>query len=341
MNKRSEYKCTKKDRIIIAVFFAAVIVQICQVGFSSVGNLIEQTIFVMLAFVGLLEIFHYVGWNILVPDFMLIKEKESRMYEFQECMSIVVNNSMDDIIGRVLEEYFHKEFNFLQDCSEDRTSYIMGQLGITSSQFEKLRVELARMRCLPLKNLEDAQEKMKQLIKCKLFVVDLTRIDPAKRTYKYVDYYLNFNDAVYVTSICRELVAVMQLLILNKSVPSKFDKIVIPYDSNLVLGMELGKQLAKPVVHMRKEEGRIEKEKCWDGELALTDKVIIVHDVLVTSKQILHTLNNLPTTCEVIGLFCLVARKEWSGTEELKQRNIPVERVLSLSDDDIMKISNS
>lgn len=327
MTERNDYKCTKKDIIIISILIILVLVQIvyniCQNGFSSIGTFIEQAIIIMLAFVGLLEIFHYVGWDVLVPDFMLIAKRTSRLKDLQECMSEVinnsmndiltealnehfraerassfvnlqecmdkvVNNSMDDILKKALDEYFRKEYIFLQDSSEDKTSYIMTQLGITSSQFQELRVELTKMRCLPLKDLEDAKGKMKQLIKCKPFVADLERIDAAKRTYTCVNYYLNFNDTVYFTDICRELVAIMQILILNKASISSFDKIVIPYDSNLVLGMELGKQLGKPVVHMRKKEGRIEREKCWDGDLKPTDKVIIVGPVKIYAQNYLQ-----------------------------------------------------
>lgn len=48
---------------------------------------------------------------------------------------------------------------------------------------------------------------------------------------------------------------------------STFDKIVIPCDSNFILGVDVGKLLGKPVVHMRQNKGRIEREKCWDGKL--------------------------------------------------------------------------
>lgn len=95
------------------------------------------------------------------------------------------------------------------------------------------------------------------------------------------------------------------------------------------------------IFHMRKKEGRIEKEKCWDGDLKPTDKVIIVHDVLVTSAQIRHALDNLPKTCEKIGLFCLVSRKEYTGVQDVEKRGVPVSQILSLSDDDIKEILNS
>lgn len=85
----------------------------------------------------------------------------------------------------------------------------------------------------------------------------------------------------------------------------------------------------------------IEREKCWDGDLNAGDRVIIVHDVLVTSDQIIHTLSKLPKTCGVKGLFCFAVRKEWAGLENLTGHSIRVERILDLNDNDIETIINS
>ena len=94
-------------------------------------------------------------------------------------------------------------------------------------------------------------------------------------------------------------------------------------------------------MHMRQKSGRIEREKCWDGDLNNGDRVIIVHDVLVTSDQIIHTLSKLPPTCGVKGLFCFAVRKEWAGLKNLTEHSIRVERILDLNDNDIETIINS
>ena len=343
MYKKTDYTWKRKDTCIVIVFAAVallhMVIHIIQNGFSSIGDLIEQAILIMLAFVGLLEIFHYVGWDIFVPGFMLHKEKQERMEELQACMDEVINHSMHDVITQSIDAFFRREVNFIKDYSEEKTHYIMSQLGITAKQFEQLRIELIKMRCLPLADINDAKEKIKQYIRCnEPFVTDLSKIDSTKCTYSRVKYYLNFNDAMYFASSCRELVSIMHLLICEKIGLSTFDKIVIPCDSNFILGVEVGKLLGKPVVHMRQDKGRIEKEKCWDGKLDPIDRVVIVHDVLVTSDQIIHTLDKLPSSCQVVGLCCLVARKEWNGIAKLKDRRIKVERILDLDDADISEI---
>lgn len=339
MFKNDEYKWTKKDTIIVSVFIVVailhIVIHIITNGFSSIGDLIQQTILIMLAFVGFLEICHYVGWDIFVPYFMLHKEK----HELQVCVDEVVKHSMNDVIAQSIEAFFYREANFIKDFSEEKTHYIMSQLGVTAKQFEQLRVELIKMRCLPLADLKDAQEKIKQYIRCKEpFVTDLSKIDSTKCTYSCVKYYLNFNDAMYIDSSCRELVAIMHLLICEKIGLSTFDKIVIPCDSNFILGVEVGKLLGKPVVHMRQNKGRIEREKCWDGKLDPIDRVVIVHDVLVTSDQIIHTLDKLPSSCQVVCLCCFVVRKEWNGIAKLNDWRIKVERILDLNDADICEI---
>ena len=93
MTKRNDYKCTRKDIAFIVIFIllavAQIIYHIRQNGFSSIGTFIEQAIIIILAFVGLLEIFHYAGWDVLVPDFMLIAKRASYLEDLQECMNEV------------------------------------------------------------------------------------------------------------------------------------------------------------------------------------------------------------------------------------------------------------
>lgn len=340
MKKNEEYKWQKKDTYIVIAFVVVAFLQIAVYisinGFLSIGDLIQQVIIIMLAFVGLLEIFHYVGWDIFVPGFMLHKKRQEYAQEFQASVNQLFEHSMKTIIDQSLDSFFDHEANFIKDFSEEKTHFIMSQLGLTTKQFEKIRIELIKMRCLPLKDLEDAEEKIKQYIRCgEPFVVDLRKIDSTKCTYPLVNYYLNFNDAMFLPTCSRELAAIMHLLICEKIGISSFDKIAVPWDSNFILGVEVGKLLNKPVVHMRPKDGRIEKEKCWDGKLKPVDRVVIVHDVLVTSEQIIHTINKLPPSCQVVGLCCFVARKEWAGVKKVNAYNVKVERILDLNDQDI------
>ncbi len=343
MEINKNYKWQIKDTLFVFVFVALIIAHlvlyISQNGFSSIFVLLEQTFLVTFSLVGLFESLHLYGYDFLVPGFMLHKPKQERIEELQNCLGEAVEHHMKDIIPQSIDAYFSQEVKFIKNYSEEKTHYILSQLGIKANQFDHLRIELVKMRSLQLADLNDAQEKIRQFIRCKEpFVTDLHTIDSAKCTYPFVRFYLNFNDAMYFTGTCRELVAILNLLISERFELSAFDKIVIPYDSNYILGVEVGKILEKPVVHMRRKEGRIEKEKCWDGNLSPIDRVIIVHDVLVTSDQIIHALDKLPPTCHVLGLCCLVARKERDGIAKLNARHVKTERILDLNDEDISNI---
>lgn len=209
----------------------------------------------------------------------------------------------------------------------------------------KLRLELIRMRSLPLRNLKDAESKIKEFIRSgyepfnsfsrNSAVVNLKEIDSAKRTYNNVDYFLNFHDAMYSAEYFADFVRVMHLLICEKIGVDNFDTIAIPYDSNVILGVEVAKLFGKPVVKMRKDRGKLEIDHLWDGEFSNGNRVLIVHDVLVSGEQIIHTKNHIPSRCEIVALCCLATRKDVNGLEVLQRENVRVERVIDLSDAEI------
>lgn len=170
-------------------------------------------------------------------------------------------------------------------------------------------------------------------------VIHQDHVDSSKLTHGQVKYFVNFIDTMFLPGYCSEISSVLAFLIKENATIESFDKIIIPHDSNFMLGIEVGKRLGRPVVKMRYEKGRVEQEQCWDGELKRTDRVIIVHDVLVTADQIIHAIDKIPNTCHVVGLFCLLERKEWGGLEKLIKKGVTVHSILSLDDHDIKAIT--
>lgn len=242
------------------------------------------------------------------------------------------------------------EINFIKNYANERTNHVLAQLKLNDSQFSKLRLELIRMRSLPLRNLKDAESKIKEFIRSgyepfnsfsrNSAVVNLKEIDSAKRTYNNVDYFLNFHDAMYSAEYFADFVRVMHLLICEKIGVDNFDTIAIPYDSNVILGVEVAKLFGKPVVKMRKDRGKLEIDHLWDGEFSNGNRVLIVHDVLVSGEQIIHTKNHIPSRCEIVALCCLATRKDVNGLEVLQRENVRVERVIDLSDAEIESLMN-
>lgn len=331
LNNKVSGKSIVKDTIIVVLLVALVGVEIYSTIVNpdgvhiSVAEVLDSVAPVAVSFVGLIEIFRYLGWTLFVPDFMLRKQKEERQEEIQECM----------------DAYFHNEANFIHDYSEEKIGYILTQLNISTNQLDKIRLNLIEMRCIPLRSLDDAKQKIIEYIKCNEapMVIHQDNVDSAKLTHGHVHYFVNFIDSMFLPGYCSEISSVLAYLIKEKADMESFDKIVIPHDSNFMLGVEVGKRLGRPVVKMRQIKGRVIQEQCWDGELKNTDRVIIIHDVLVTADQVLHAITNIPKTCNVVGLFCLVERKEWEGSTILNKNGVDVHRLLALDDNDIRAIT--
>lgn len=319
------YKATGKDKIFSIIFIALVMSNIIsyvnQNGFKNIGGIIEQTLLIMLSFVSLVDIASYANWSILVPDFFEFLKKKKYLKDVQF----------------YIEAYVKEDINFLQDYSQEKIGFIMSQLGITKSQLDEIRLELIKMRCLPLKNLYDAKEKIKSLATSGYpIIIDQNTIDSSKICYNKVQYYINTMDIMFIPDYASELSAVLAFLIAEKMDDiSKIDKLIIPYDSNFLLGVEVGKKLGKSVVKMRYKKGKIETEKIWDGNLDITDRIIIIHDVLVSGDQIIDTINKIPESCTILGFFCLIVRKEWNGREKLIKRGLSCYEVIEIDDKDI------
>ena len=323
----TRYKMTKKDIILLTVFLALVIINIGSYiyknGLESMGGLIEQTLIIMLSFVTLVDIASYANWSILVPDFFELAKGKKHIEDVQTC----------------IDTYLKEDVNFLQDYSQERISFIISQLGISKNQLDKIRLELIKMRCIPLKNLDDAKEKIKSLVISDYpILIDQDKMDSSKICYSKVKFYINITDLMFVPDYAIELSSILAFLITEKVDLSTIDKLIIPHDSNFLLGVEVGKRLGKSVVKMRNKKGKIETEKLWDGNLNVTDKVIIIHDVLVSGEQIIDTINKLPTTCTIEGFFCLITRKEWDGKKKLMQKGISCYEVIGIDDADICEL---
>lgn len=384
MTNKPKYKWTIKDFIFIGVFLVLLVVQICmyitQNGLTSVDVLFTQTMIFVIGFVGILDFFHCFNLDFFVPDYILYIKKQEREKELSECldrlaqgklkehikesvdqavqeslssimdksMDHIVEESMAGVIKKSTEAYFENEINYIKNYTNERINHVLSQLKLKDSQFNELRLELIKMRSMPLKDLQDAEEKIKEFIRSghKPFnnfsnnsaVVNLKKINSAKRTYNNVDYFLNFHDAMYSDDNFADFIRVMNLLICEKIGADNFDTIAIPFDSNVILGVEVAKLFGKPVVKMRKDKGKLEIDHLWDGEFGNGNRVLIVHDVLVSGEQIIHVKNHIPSRFEVVALCCLAARTDDKGLETLEKENIRVERVIDLSDAEIERL---
>ena len=314
-----------KDFLILSILFALIINNLCIFLAEQPRDFnffIQQNLLTFIGYVGLLKIFELFGWYILVPDFYLNREMLKHQYELDTFMELYCKN----------------EIKFIEEYDKQRMNYVISQLGLSINQLDKVRLDIIKLRMKELKNIKDAKEKIKSIIKCDYAVINLEDFFNADVTYREVNNYINFMDLMYINSFSTEIIAAMVLFISEHMPPQKYDKIVIPHDGNLLLGFELGKRLSKPVVKIREKEGKILRDQKWDGVLESTDRIIIIHDVLVSGAQIMNAIHNIPATCERIGFFCLVNRKEWKGKRNDLEKEIPIYSMLELDDKDIVKL---
>lgn len=372
-NQKLKAKDIIKDVLIVLVYLALIIWDIMS-DFKtqySAGVIINHIIVTTLGFVGFVEVSYAVNWTVFVPTFYeyCVNKKQREIiqegckFAFKEAVNLInfdeicrktvqecfeekidsiehyINEKQWETVQNCFDRYFNNEICFIKEYSEDRIQYIMAQLGVTQKQFDKLQYDLIKMRGIPIKSYDDAQEKIKSTLKCGYpIVVMQNSISASNLSYDKVKYFINYNILAFDRKNVRELASILTFLISDKSNIKEIDKIVVPYDSNFLLGLEVGKILNIPVVKMRKEDGRIEKDKPWDGDLRNTDKVIIIHDVMVTGEQIKDAIDKLPDTCEKLGLYCLIDRREYDGKSVVEAKGVTVYSVIELSDDEIREI---
>lgn len=319
-------KFTQKDKTIIIIFILLIIIVSGRHLFLESFNIdamINQTMLLMISFVGFINMAYLLDWSIVVPDFY-----EARWKQRQETYA-----------QNYMRAYFEEDKNFIQNYGKERIAFLVSQLGVNSEQLDEIRLGIIRMRSMPLCKLEDAREKIAYLLKqsAPSVVIDQRKIDSAALSYTDVQYYVNFTDMMFLPDFASELSSILSFLITEttKEELKSIDKIVIPHDSNFLLGVEVGKKLGKPVVKMRHTKGKIISDQCWEGNLGGLEKVIIIHDVLVSGGQIINTLGKLFKTCTVVGLFCLIVRKGHEGLECIERKKIPVYRIIDLDDNDI------
>lgn len=314
-----------KDILITAILLAAIALQVSyylQSALKDLPTLCGQIILLILGFVGIIDISLHCDLTIFVPNFLMERRRQKEK----------------ELASQYMSAAYSEDIKFVRAYDEARMDYFMSQLGISKSHMDDLRLDLVKLRVMPIKTIEDAREKVKYLIGCDSCTVRQRERPDSEITYKKVDYFINFVDLMYISEYAREISAALGLLIQENIELQKIDKIVVPYDSNFLLAFELGKLLGKPIVNIRRTQGKIIREQHWDGILSPTDRVIVIHDVLVTGQQVVESMRKLPESCEQLAFFCLVSRKEWPGKKAVEDRGIPFFSLLELDDSGIARL---
>lgn len=301
---------------------------ILNAGINEIFTFIGAVAFILFGLVGIYEYSYLNEIKILVPPAYKRMRKRADREQARTMMQI----------------YYEKDIEFIQQYEEQRIEYTLQALGIQSNQFRDIRYEVIKARAVKAKSKKELRQKAKAILFNKRYINDLTKIRTDERVYKEVDYFLNLYTALYDKQLRDDIGSIMSDYITQcmKEEIEGIDYIVIPRNSNFLLGLVVGEILRIPVIAI-KTESRIKTDVYWDGIYIPKNKnkIIVVHDVLVTGRRIYESVEKLPKdTYEVKGLFCLAQYdNKVDSRKVLKKHGIDnVHCLLETSDDELKKI---
>ena len=304
---------------------------------ANVLNGITTVTIALLGIVTIFDICRAFGLEFFVPSFMI----EAKRKNEEDAIKKVIDTYYGEDFSRysdLLEVYFEKDFAFVESCQQARTDYILEKLRLTQPEYDKALDCLVRLRAMPLANTQDAVDRIEHILRKMPGVIVRQAERLVDRTYKEVQFYLDFVSSMREDEYGKEIAETFAryiMLDLQEQNIKDITKVVIPADSNFLLGFKVGESLGYPQVIMRNSEGRIFRNRPWDGELKPSDKVIIVHDVLVSGAQVVSAMKKIRhSVSEIAAVYCIVNRLEYPGEDEVcrEDRNCQVRAMLELND---------
>ena len=293
------YAVIADSRITAQNFWSKLLECLIQASINDIFTFIGAIAFILFGIVGIYEFAYANGFHELLPPFYL---------RFR-------TKNDEKNAANMMKTYYNQDLEFIQQYEQERANRIIQALGLTEKQFHHIQYELVRARVMPQETPEAMVAKLKPMIYQRDFVIDQSKTPIKQRVYRYVDYFINLYTALYDSDLCADVGNIMAGYIIWCFSRDNFDYadidyIVVPYGSNLLLGLEVGRCLQKPVIAVQ-EKPRIIKSRCWDGNYKRKDNgknhIIIIHDVLVSGNRIFQSVEKLPSDSYVVdGLYCLI-----------------------------------
>ncbi len=304
-------------------------------GLTEWFTFIGAIAFVLFGINGIYEYCYANGMGYLIPpfyqkakDFILLKQAE-----------------------KMMNLYYDKDIDFIKTYETERTEKILNSLQLTDEQFHHIRYEILKARSGNISGMSSLQQRAKDLLLNKEYVVNLDNIDASERVYEDVKYFIDLYTALLDDKVFEDAGRLMTNLLrikMGRDLES-IDCIVIPYGGNLLLGLSAAKKLGIRLISVL-QEGRMLKEQPWDGEYPQKEngekiKIVILHDVLVSGKRIYESLEALPKdSFELVGVFSLIYYKTEKDTlTALEKNGIPnnkVYHIIEVSDEEMVAIIN-
>ncbi|MDD5326419.1 MAG: hypothetical protein PHY02_01235 [Phycisphaerae bacterium] len=242
---------------------------------------------------------------------------------------------------KLMAEIFQKEQEFLLQNDHRRIEHLLQQLRIKRDQLDILRSQLLRLINLPIKNLADAKQFIRETVKADPVFVDQSALPPEKKPYDKVCYYIDFRHICYCPSMLAKLSSAMVHLILEEvgESISQIDKIAVPCKGNILLGYEVSRLLEKPFVFIRSDMV-VQRDRFWEGELRNNDNCIVVHDVTVQAIQLESAVDTIrhKAHANISKIFTILKRKEYKPEDKLQPLGVKLCSLLDIDDIEIQKL---
>ena len=362
-NKKPKSRVTAVIHFVVIVIHIVIIVALLTYTFYSVvadGGVTAQNfwggLLECLRLASINDIFTYVG-AIAFILFGLVGIYEfayaNGLRELLPWFYVRFRETNDEKIAKaMIKAYYEQDIEFIQEYEEERANRLFQALKIKEPQFHHVRYEIVRARIMPQDTEAEMVKTLEATIYHKDFVMSQSDIPQEKRVYPNVKYFINLYTALYDPEICTAVGNIMANYTIsrlkeNSIYLTDIDYIVIPFGGNLLLGLEVGRLLQKPVIAIQ-DKPRVRKDEPWDGGYKQKpgDKnhIIIIHDVLVTGDRIYQSIEKLPSDSYVVdGLFCLIQydHRQYDPEKTLSDHGINrIECLMHTNEDALKKVYN-
>lgn len=285
----------------------------------------------LLGIIGIFEFGYDNGLTVIVPSsFMDYKERR-----------------LEKQMKETLHAFFDKESEYLRCHEDDRMADTLSLMGLSTEGYREVQAKVVEARLAPMYDVESARKKLMDLVFHSNSVIDMHK-DAEHISSANLRYYMKIHDLMHNSCqsdlLARIMATFIRLTCEEQGIRlADVDAIMVPHSSNFLLGLDVSKLLGKGFIKMIIPE-KIVGNYCYEGVIppktgSRKYNIVIVHDVLLSGRQIYESVNKLRDKhpdCQIVGLFSLIYRNVYNGKEDLEQcYDIKCYNVLEMTEEDI------
>lgn len=233
-------------------------------------------------------------------------------------------------IEKVVDEYVDNNKNLFKSNANEYINYILTSMGIKNGQTDKLFSAISELKKANaiIKTNADMDDMIKSLLIDSRIVLDLSKLNPDRKViYSGLKYYIDLTDTMNIKSVNTRVLSILyyyiETMLLGQNLSIRnIDRLVIPTESNIILGIELADLFDVEPIIMHNKRRRIYDDQYWDGTLTSGNRLLIIHDVIYSGDNIVDCIHHLPKSCSIIGVVSLVNRTDKKISKKIGKRLI-------------------